>query len=321
MEYDSRPWLRSYDPGIRADIEIEHKSLPDCLEEVRREFGSKPAIHFLGVTLTFEDLMGYADRFARCLMDHGLGKGDVVAIGLPNSPQYLIALIGAVKAGCAASGLSPLLTSAEMAHQLADSSAKAFVVMDALFEHRLTSIAEGLGDLQVVFPTGLLDFLPRYKQILARWLKKVPTGAITSLSGKEVHPFLERISDFPPDPPTVDISLDQPCFLQYTGGTTGVPKGAVCLHSNILANVTQFHEWLRIDRGADTLLSAYPMFHIAGLFTATVGLAFGLTQVLIPNPRDTGHIVKEIARYRPQWLANVPSLYPHAPERPGIQEA
>lgn len=309
MVYDSSLWLRSYDPGVSPEIQIPYNSLPECFEAIRRKYGSRPAAHFLGVTLSFEQLMSQADRFARCLTDNGLSKGDVVAIDLPNSPQYLIALIGALKVGCVASGLSPLLTAPEMAFQLKDSAARALVIMDALFEHRFAGVADRLPDLKLVIVTGLLDFLPRHKQVLARWLKKVPTGKMFSLPGKEVASFVDVMSDYVPDPPVVELAQEDACFLQYTGGTTGMPKGAVCLHRNMLANVAQFDEWLNVDKGNSTVLSAFPMFHIAGLFTATVGLAFALDQVLIPNPRDTKLIAKEMAKYRPQWLANVPSLY------------
>ena len=110
MIYSSELWLKSYDSGVNPEIHMEHNSFTDCFEHVRKEYGNRPAVHFLGATLTFERLMTYSDRFAACLADRGIGKGDVVAVSLPNSPQYLIALIGGLKAGCAVSGLSPLLT-------------------------------------------------------------------------------------------------------------------------------------------------------------------------------------------------------------------
>lgn len=309
MIYSSELWLKSYDSGVNPEIHIEHTSFPDCFEHVRKEYGNRPAVHFLGATLTFDQLMTYADRFAACLAGRGIGKGDVVAVSLPNSPQYLITLIGGLKAGCAVSGLSPLFTADEMAYQLKDCGAKAFVIMDALFEHRLSGVSDRLPDLKLVAPTMLLDFLPKYKQLLAKWLKKVPTGKMLLLEGKDVVPFMELLAQDRQPSPEVDLTREDPCFIQYTGGTTGVPKGAVCPHRSMLANIAQFDEWVQIEKGREVILSAYPMFHIAGLFTAMVGTAFGLTQVLIPDPRNTKHIAREMAKYRPHWLANVPSLY------------
>ncbi len=318
--YDRSVWLKSYDPGVSTDVEIEHDSLPACFEYIRRERGNRPAVHYLGVTLTFDRLLAHADRFARCLADHGIGKGDVVAICLPNSPQYLIALVGALKAGCAASGLSPLHSAKEIRYQLNDSGAKALVVMDAIFEFRFMGIAGDVPNLQLVVPTGLLDFLPKVKQLLAKWLKKVPTGRVLPVPNKVVLPFMDVLSQYPAEPPDVPLTPEDPCFVQYTGGTTGLPKGALCVHRNMLTNVKQWFEWLKADNPDETILSAFPMFHVAGLFTALCGLTFGLPQVVIPNPRDTKLIVREIAKYRPQWLANVPSLYLMLLQEPGFHK-
>lgn len=320
MIYEPRLWLKSYDPGVPAEVVAPFESFPECFEATRRDFGSRAAFHYLGTTMSFEQLMESGDRFARCLADHGVGKGDVVAVSLPNTPQYLITLVGALKAGCAVSGLSPLFTAKEMAYQLKDSGAKAFVVMDALYQHRLQSVAHELPDLEIVMPTGLLDFLPWIKRTLGVWLKKVPTGKIDPIPSKKVIPFMEILSRNPAQPPQVQLTREDPCFVQYTGGTTGIPKGAVCPHRSMLSNVFQWYHWLQVERGKDVLLSAFPMFHIAGLFTAINGLAFGITQVLIPNPRDTKLFVKEMAAYRPQWLANVPSLYLMLLNDPGFRK-
>ncbi len=318
MVYDSRLWYKSYDPGVARRVEREFETFPECFEKTRADFGNKPALHFLGVTLTFDQLMEQSARFAGCLGDHGLGKGDVVAISLPNSPQYLIGLVGALQAGCAVSGLSPLLSADEMAHQLTDSGAKCLLIMDALFQHRLAGVSDRVTDLELVIPTGLLDFLPKYKQLLAKWFKKVPTGKIAPLPGKKVLPFMEVLDRYPAQKPDIELTVEDPCFLQYTGGTTGLPKGAVCPHRCMLTNLAQWREWLQIRRGEDLLISAFPMFHVAGLFTAMCGLGFGVTQVLIPNPRDTKHMTSEMAKYRPQWLANVPSLYLMLLQEPGF---
>ncbi|MEW6352605.1 MAG: AMP-binding protein, partial [Thermodesulfobacteriota bacterium] len=134
MIYDPQLWRKSYDPGVPSDVTAPFESFPECFDATRRDFGNRAALHYLGVTHTYEQLMDFGDRFARCLADHGIGKGDVVAVSMPNTPQYLIALVGALKAGCAVSGLSPLFTAKEMAYQLKDSGAKALVVMDALYQ-------------------------------------------------------------------------------------------------------------------------------------------------------------------------------------------
>ncbi|ETR72181.1 MAG: AMP-dependent synthetase/ligase [Candidatus Magnetoglobus multicellularis str. Araruama] len=309
MNYDSKPWLKSYDPDVSPEIQITDKSLLDRFNRVTQQLGGQDAFHFLDMSMTYETLMEKADCFARCLVDHNLKKGDIVAINLPNTPQYLIALIGTLKAGCVVSGLSPLLTPKEMAYQLNDSQAKALVTLDAIFEKRLTEIATDLPHLKLVFPTGLLDFLPKYKQWLARLFKKVPRGQITNLPDKKVLAFKESLFLYPPNAPNVELNQSDACFLQYTGGTTGKPKGALLSHGNALANMFQFEDWAKMELGKDITCSGFPMFHAAGLTLATMSICFGCTQIIIPDPRDTKRISRECARYHPTFMANVPTLY------------
>ncbi|MBF0449947.1 MAG: AMP-binding protein [Candidatus Magnetomorum sp.] len=309
MIYDSKPWLKSYDPGVSPEIEITDRSLIERFNRVRQQLGKNMAFQFLDITMNYETLMKNADCFARCLADHNLKKGDVVAINLPNTPQYLIALIGTLKAGCVVSGLSPLLTPNEMIYQLNDCQAKALVTLDAIFEKRLTEIADDLPHLKLIFPTGLLDFLPKYKQVLARWLKRVPYGQVTDLPNKKIIKFKEALYLYPPNAPNVDIDQSDACFLQYTGGTTGKPKGAVLTHGNALANIFQFEDWTKMEWGIDIVCSGFPMFHTAGLTLATISVCFGCMQIIIPDPRDTKRITRECSRLHPTFMANVPTLY------------
>jgi len=309
MIYDSKPWLKSYDSDVSHEIEIVDNSLIERFNRVREQLGDHTAFQFLDVTMTYESLMENADCFARCLADHNLKKGDVVGINLPNTPQYLIALIGTLKAGCVVSGLSPLLTPKEMIYQLNDCQAKALVTLDAIFEKRLTKIAEDVPDLKLIFPTGLLDFLPKYKQFLARWLKRVPTGQISDLPNKKIISFKEALYLYPPNAPNLDIKKSDACFLQYTGGTTGKPKGALLTHGNAMANMTQFEDWAKMEWGKELICSGFPMFHAAGLTLATMSVCFGCLQIIIPDPRDTKRITRECAKFKPTFMANVPTLY------------
>jgi long-chain acyl-CoA synthetase len=321
MVYDKSLWLKSYDEWIKEEIEIKDNSLVDQFERIRAKYGDRPALHFLGKTITYEELMSYADSLANCLVDHGLQKGDVVAVTLPNTPQYVVTLLGTLKAGCALTGVSPLLTSNEIAYQLKDSGAKAYVVMDAIYEHRFRPIADQVPDVKVIMPTMLLDFLPKFKQLAAKWLKKVPTGKMDPMPNRDVIPFMRVLSSYPTKPPNVTITREDPFVIQYTGGTTGLPKGAVLTHANEMAVVSMFDHWFGgVEPGIDVLVSAYPMFHVAGLFTAITAMSFGAAQVLIPNPRDTKHMVKEMAVHKPQWLANVPSLYMMLLKEPGFHK-
>lgn len=319
MTSDGSPWLRRYDPGIDPEVEVPDIPLTERFDEIVTRYPQHPALHFFGVTLTYQELRDRSDRFARALVDQGCGRGDTVGINLPNIPQFLIAQMGALKAGCATSGLSPLLTSRELAYQLHDCRAKALVTLDAIFEHRFVSVREEVPDLSLVVTTGVADFLPRIKRFLAKLLKKVPQGKTTPLPDKKVVDFQSFLSAASSGSPHVKVGIEDHCLIQYTGGTTGTPKGTILTHRNIAANLAQIESWIRPDFGDEVFLSGFPLFHLAGLALGLASLFMGGTQILIPNPRETKHIVREMAKYKPSILVNVPSLYMMLLEEPGFR--
>ncbi len=294
-------------------------SLTERVDEITAEFPHNSALHFIGLKLTYEELMARANRFAQAVISNGCVPGDVVAISLPNTPQYLIALFGSLKAGCVASGVSPLLTAPELAFQLRDSGAKVLVTLDAIFEHRLAGVADVLPDLSLVIATGVLDFLPAYKRALGRLIKKVPHGRLRPLRGKKLMRFMDLLRSYPAYPPNVQVLPDDQCLLQYTGGTTGLPKGTILTHRNIVANLAQVEAWIKPSYGSEVLLSGFPLFHLAGLVLGLAATCVGGDQILIPNPRDTKHIVKEISSHKPTILVNVPSLYMMLLDTPGFR--
>ncbi|UCF86085.1 MAG: AMP-binding protein [Desulfobacteraceae bacterium] len=320
MSYDDKPWLKSYDEDVNPEVQIPDVSLVVRFDEVLELFPKRPAIHFFGKTLTYQKLISHANRFGRELMENECQPGDVVGINLPNIPQYLVCQIGALKAGCVTSGISPLFTPGEMTYQLNDCKAKALITLDAIFEHRLLKIADQLPHLKFVVVTGILDFLPRIKQILGRVLRKVPTGRVTHLPGKTVTQFMAVLARFPDEAPGVKVVPEDHCLVQYTGGTTGTPKGAVLTHRNLMANLTQIREWSTPETGKDIVLSGFPFFHLAGLIMGVLVVSEGGAQILIPDPRDTKHIIREMARYRPSVLVNVPSLYLMLLGEPGFRK-
>lgn len=299
MTYESKPWLTFYEQGVSPEIDIPKVTLKDWVERIDRDFSGRPAFHFLGLTWAYRKLMENADRFAQALNEHGIRKGDIPAINLVNSPQYLIAIIGAIKADVIFSGLSPLLTADEMFYQLSDSGAKATTTLDNLFEEKLAGIADKLHNLKLVVVTKLLDFVEAGR----------PVSAPEELPGKKVWWLKELLSHYSARPPKVTITPEDISCIQYTGGTTGVPKGAVLTQRNIVANMSQYGAWLKTEMGREVILCGFPMFHVAGLFHVMQWLAFAFTQVLVPNSRDTKHIIQGMARCRLTFMAAVPTLY------------
>lgn len=305
-------WKKSWDEGLEdldpASWEI---SYVDAIRPAFKNFPDTPAMIFMDVKITFAELDRYSNRFANMLIKNGLGKGDVVGINLPNIPEYVIAWLGTLKAGCVVSGVSPLLSTDEMRYQLEDSGARALVTLDAIFAGRLVHIADQLPDLKVVSTCSVGGFLPLIKRTLGKLLGKIPKGKVTPLDGKTVQPIEEVIKTrtFSDSLPEVNMTPDDIAYIQYTGGTTGPPKGALLSHRNVVADLLIVQTWLGWEQGKGAALSGFPFFHIAGLFFNKNCVYLGWTQILVPDPRNTDHICDQLEKYKPNALVNVPSLF------------
>ena len=310
MFYESKPWLKSYDPHVQEQIDIPEATLTELILQACQDFPDRTAMHYLGSAITFKELYEQSGKLAAGLKAIGCGKGDVVAICLPNTPQYLITIFGALRAGCLVSGLAPLLMPDEMAYQLNDSGAKVLVILDMLFDAKLLPAAEKLDKLQTVLVTGAMDALPS--------VQDYPKGQ--SIQGMTVGSYYLFLENAPGEPPELTTTPKDICFLQYTGGTTGPSKGAMLSHSNMVSNITQWKVWGDIGRGAETFLSGFPMFHSAGLFVGMSSLTAAASQCIIPDPRNTDHIIGEIAQNRPTLMGNAPSLYLMLMENPKFAE-
>ncbi len=318
MKYDDRPWIKHYEPGLSSEIEVPDVTYVELLERSFDDFADRAAFHFLGVEKTFGELAAYSLRFANFLSGIGCGPGDVVGISLPNIPQYMIAHAGALRAGCAVSGVSPLLSAKEVTHQLNDAGVRAFVTLDTLFEKRFLKLHEKVPRLTHVVTANAGEFLPGPKRLFGRLLKKIPRGRVGPVPGKTVISFHEVLSKSPATPVRAKVRPEDTCLIQYTGGTTGLPKGTELTHRNLVTNIHQGMSWLGsdVERGKETYCSAFPFFHLAGLGVCMLSMSMGLTQILIPDPRNTRHICREFRRYRPTLMTNVPSLYQMLLETP-----
>jgi long-chain acyl-CoA synthetase len=291
-------WLQSYPTGVPAEIDADrYRSINEVFEEACRRFGPKPGFIHMGRTLTFAELDRHTAQFASYLQHVcGLKKGDRIAIQMPNTLQYPIAMFGALRAGLIIVNTNPLYTPREMAHQFQDSGAQAIVIM-ANFAHNLEQVIGQTG-IKHVIVTEIGDMLPFPKgwvvNAAVRYIKKmVPAynlpGAVTFKQA------LAQGAAKAPQP--VDVSAEDIAFLQYTGGTTGVSKGAVLTHRNICANMEQNYHWMgtMLKEGEETVITALPLYHI---FSLTVNcltfMRYGGRNVLITNPRDIPAFIKEL---------------------------
>jgi long-chain acyl-CoA synthetase len=313
--YRERFWKKNWDKGIEdLDPREYETTYVEMIKRAIEEFPDKTALGFMGVDITFRSLDEYANRFAHMLLENGLQKGDVVGVNLPNIPEYLITVIGTLRAGCIVSGVSPLLSGLQIKYQLNDlgegGKKVALVTLDAIFAGLIVKIAPEMPALKLVVTTSVGGFLPRWKQTLGRLTKKLPSGTVTPLEGKTVLNYhKDALGRYSKGPPAVDVTPDDLGYIQYTGGTTGPPKGAMLNNRNVAHNIMGLMRWLGWERGKGVMLSGFPMFHIAGLTIGEASIYAGWTQVLIPNPRDTDHICGEIEKYKVTNLVNVPSLF------------
>lgn len=306
-------WKKSWDEGISdLDPKLWEISYTEAIRPTFKELSNELALEFLGVKITFGELDNYSNQFSNMLISHGFKKGDVVGINLVNIPQYVIAWLGCLKIGCVVSGVSPLLSAQQIEYQINDGAIKGLVTLDAIFAGHIVKLAPKLPNLSLIIATNIADFLPKIKQVLAKALGKVPKGKISELEGKTVLNFMDILNgEYSAELPSVKITPDDLAYLQYTGGTTGPPKGAMLTHRNIVSDILIFQHWLSWEetRGKGTLLSGFPYFHIAGIFTCANCIYLGWKQLLLPDPRNSKHIIKLIKKFNPTAMANVPSFY------------
>ncbi len=316
MSYSSRFWKeKSWDSHIK---DLDPKEFDFSFTEITRrtfeELPDKLALAFYGTEITYGELDKLSNEFAHMLIENGMKKGDVLGINTANIPEYIIGILGGLKAGIIVSGVSPLLSAVQIEYQLNDlgSGGKqvALLTLDAIFAGHITKIYSKIPSLKLVITTSVAGFMPKMLGTLGKLVGKIPKGKVTPLKGVTVLEYHKQVKGkYPDDLPDVKVKSSDIAFIQYTGGTTGPPKGAKLLHKNFVADIKIFQHWLSWEFGAGFGLSGFPFFHIAGLFTCANVIMLGWSQILIPNPRDTDHIIKEMLKYRPTVLANVPTLY------------
>ncbi len=306
-------WLREYSPGVPAEIDLnEFTSLKDILEKSCQRFANLPAYSNMGVTLRYQEIDHLSRAFGAWLQGvAGLGKGERVALMMPNILQYPVALFGVLRAGLIVVNVNPLYTPRELEHQLKDSGATAIIIVEN-FAQTLQEVLDET-PIKTVITTQIGDLFPFLKRtvvnfVVKRVKKLVPAWRIPNAVALP-QVLREGASRTLTDTP---LQHEDIAFLQYTGGTTGVAKGAILTHGNIVANLQQASAWLSaVSRpGEETIIAALPLYHI---FSLTVnGLTFmkaGGHNILITNPRDMAGFVKELAKVRFTAITGVNTLF------------
>jgi long-chain acyl-CoA synthetase len=324
--YDEMPWLRFYPTGVPPHVHVPDVPLTQLLDDSAARFPRRTALAFFGHCTSYRQVVRQVDRFAGALRRLGVHKGDRVALILPNCPQQIIAFYGTLRRGAVVVMHNPLYTAAELHQQLADSGARVVVVLDRMYE----TTAEALPGTHVehVIVTSLVEYLPRMKRLLLRLplrrARKLRAELSTPLPEEaDVIAFREvmakgreRHQQVPVDP-AYDLAA-----LQYTGGTTGRPKGAMLTHRNLVANAYQTVAWdPGIRPGHEVTLAVVPLFHVFGLtMCLTSTLLAGGTVVLVPR-FDLSMVLDAVRKWKPTIFPGVPPIYQQLANAPKARKA
>ncbi len=306
-----RIWLKSYPPGVDAEMRgDEFTSIGALFDKSVAAFRDRPAYHCMGRTLSFGEVDRLSAACGAWLQAQGLKKGARVAIMLPNCLQYPIAMFGALRAGYTIVNVNPLYTARELEHQLKDSGAEAIVILEN-FAQTLQQVRARTAVKHVVLAAlgdmlGVKGLVVNF--VVRRVRKMVPAFSLPA--ARRFTDVLREGGGLPLRP--CDVGREDIAFLQYTGGTTGVSKGAMLLHRNILANIAQVEGWLSLSLGGETpvIITALPLYHIYSLtVNCLLMLRMGGYSILITNPRDIPGFVKELAKHRYNMITGVNTLY------------
>ena len=317
---DERPWLAQYEERVPESLQYEERCLPWFLDRSAETFSPKVALIFQGLQITYGELKEMVDRFAACLHDLGVRKGESVAILLPNIVPCVVSYYAVLKIGGVAVMNNPLYSDRELEYQFNDSGAKVLITLD-LLGNRMIDLKRHTSIRQIIY-TSIGDYLPVSKRIFFNFIAKRKGLAKNVKPANYVYRWKDVLKRYPPDPPAIELSFDDIAMYQYTGGTTGVPKGVILTHGNLSKQVQQIAAWLpRFDKGREIILGALPFFHMFGLSTVmNLAIYMGWGNILVPKPQP-GPLLDAIRQFKPTFAPLVPTMFIGMLNHPKIDNA
>ena len=304
------PWLGHYEPGVPPTLEYPALPLHGLLEQTAARYPQRTATIFFGAQLTYRALNAAANRFAHALLGFGLKRGDRVALMLPNCPQFLIAFYGTLKAGGVVTAVNPLYTPRELEHQLNDAGVETLVTLTKFYP--TVEAVRAKTALQRVIVTNIKEAFPAALRLLFTVFKERKEGHRVRLRGAAATYLLRDVlsAQRTADAPGIAVDPGDTALLQYTGGTTGTPKGAMLKHAGLVANTLQIRAWLAdFQDAAETMLLPLPLFHIFGMGACMSLMVHGAgTMILLPQFR-TGDVLQAMSKHRATLFPGVPSMY------------
>jgi long-chain acyl-CoA synthetase len=320
-------WLKNYDPGVPATIDYPRVTLHQLLEQTANRFPNQTAIIFPGALgdscrLSYKRLEQQVNRLANALINLGVKKGDRVVLLLPNCPQFVTSYYAVLKVGGAVVATNPLYSAREMEYQFNDCGAETIIVL-SLFYRTVADIKERT-KLKNIIVTNIKEYLPPVSRLLFTFLREKKEGHRVDISGtKDTYSFQGLLKRFAPTPPSVTVTPDDIAMFQYTGGTTGISKGAVALHRNVVSNVYQMKAWaspVKPKEYGEVVMGVMPLFHVYGMVAVMhLSVLGGAAMVLLPR-WDTLQTLKAINRYKPAFFPGVPTMYVAINTHPDVKK-
>ncbi len=315
-----KPWLKFYEAHVPEHIDYPGTCLPAVLEDMAGKYPDHPAMIFKERVITYREFNLTVDRFGAALQELGVKKGDRVAIHLPNCPQFPIAFYSVLRVGGIAVPCNPIYTAREMKHQLNDSGAEVIVTLSSMYPLIRQIRAET--PLRHVIVAQIKTYFPPVLRLLFTLLLEKKKGHRVDISGEvNTHWFSNLLAKAPAKPRPVKIALDDSAVLLYTGGTTGLSKGAQLTHKNILVNAHMAIKWTGGVEASESTLTAIPLFHSYGMtMCMNSNIVSAGTMILIPDPRDLDDILKSIHKHRPTYYPGVPAMYVAIVNHPQVRK-
>ena len=318
---NDRPWVKNYDKGVPATIEYPKGPVFQFLDNAAQKYPDHACTIFKGAAISYKEMNAITDRIAGALAAMGVKKGDRVGIFMPNTPQFVMAYFGILKAGGVVVATNPLYTPPEIEHQANDSGVEVMFVMTNFY--KTIKAAQPKTKIKKLIVTNLKETLPPVLKILFTLAKEKKGGFRVEggLAEGDIW-FQDLLAKHANTPrPKLDIGSDDTAMFQYSGGTTGVAKAAVAMHRNIIADTLQIKSWMtNLNEGNEIVLMAIPLFHVYGMVAGMLfAMAAGASMVMVPNPRDLKDVLDNISKHKATIFPGVPALYNGINNHPDVK--
>lgn len=318
---NDRPWIKNYDKGVPATIEYPKIPLFQLLENSAQKYPDRACTIFKGAVISYKEMNAITDHIAAALVAMGVKKGDRVGIFMPNTPQFVMAYFGILKAGGVVVATNPLYTPPEIEYQVNDSGVEIMFVMTNFY--KTIKAAQPKTKIKKLIVTNIKETLPPVLRVLFTLAKEKKGGFRIEggLAEGDIW-FQDLLAKYANSPrPKLDIGPDDTALFQYSGGTTGVSKAAVATHFNVLADTLQIKSWMtNLVEGQEIVLMAIPLFHVYGMVAGMLfAMSTGASMVMIPNARDIPDVLENINKFHPTIFPGVPTLYNAINNRPDVK--